>query len=115
VDHRIALGRAGEDRAADWYVARGYRILERNWRSKVGELDLICARGDVVVFCEVKTRRSDRLGGPAEAVTRSKQRRLRRLAAEYLRSSTWVCGPRDVRFDIVAILGGELSVMEAAF
>ena len=58
----MALGRAGEDRAADWYLARGYQIVERNWRSKVGELDLVCARGNVVVFCEVKTRRSDRLG-----------------------------------------------------
>ena len=46
----MALGRAGEDLAADWYIARGYQIVERNWRSKVGELDLVCARGDVVVF-----------------------------------------------------------------
>jgi putative endonuclease len=109
----MELGRAGEDLAADWYLARGYQIVERNWRSKVGELDLVCARGNVVVFCEVKTRRSDRLGAPAEAVTRVKQLRLRRLAAEYLHRH--VCGPCEVRFDVVAILGSELGVIEGAF
>jgi putative endonuclease len=113
VDRRIVLGRAGEDRAADWYLARGYQIVERNWRNKLGELDLVCARGNVVVFCEVKTRRSDRMGLPAEAVTRIKQLRLRRLAAEYL--SLHGCGPCDVRFDVVAILGGDLHVIERAF
>jgi putative endonuclease len=112
-DRRIALGRTGEDRSADWYSTRGYQIVERNWRSKAGEVDLVCARGDVVVFCEVKTRRTDRVGAPAEAVTRIKQLRLRRLAAEYL--SRHVCGPCDVRFDVVAILGAELNVIEAAF
>ena len=67
----------------------------------------------MIVFCEVKTRRSDRLGGPAEAVTRSKQLRMRRLAAEYLVRHGQ--GPCDVRFDVVAILGSELCVIERAF
>jgi putative endonuclease len=110
---RIELGRAGEDRAAEWYIARGYQIVERNWRSGAGEVDLVCARDNVVVFSEVKTRRTDRAGLPAEAVTRPKQLRLRRLAAEYL--SRHVCGPCDVRFDVVSVLGAELSVIEAAF
>jgi len=113
VDRRIALGRAGEERAADWYRARGFRIVARNWRSKGGELDLVCVRGHVIVFCEVKTRRTDRLGAPAEAVTRIKQLRLRRLAAEYLVAHG--AGPCDVRFDVVAILGPELTVIERAF
>jgi putative endonuclease len=110
---RIALGRAGEDQAAEWYIARSYQIVERNWRSQAGEIDLICARDNVVVFSEVKTRRTDRAGLPAEAVTRTKQLRLRRLAAEFL--SRHICGPCDVRFDVVSILGTELSVIEAAF
>ena len=113
VNHRIALGRSGEDRAADWYVAHGYEIVERNWRSRTGEIDLVCARDNVLVFCEVKTRCSDRLGTPVEAVTRSKQLRLRRLAAEYIYRHT--CGCHQPRFDVVAVLGRSLTVIEGAF
>ncbi len=114
-DRRRTLGQEGEEQAADWYIGHGYQILERNWRSRLGEIDLVCARAhdNVVVFCEVKTRRSDRRGEPAEAVTRTKQLRLRRLAAEYL--SRHACGPVEVRFDVVAILGRTLTVIEGAF
>jgi putative endonuclease len=120
-NRRIVLGRAGEERAATWYGARGYQVIERNWRSSIGEIDLICARDNLLVFCEVKTRRNDRLGAPVEAVTRPKQLRLRRLAAEYLFLHT--CGGHDVRFDVAAILGTSdtsngrptLTVIEAAF
>jgi putative endonuclease len=108
VHRRLALGRAGEERAAVCY-----EIVDRNWRSRIGEIDLVCDGHDVLVFCEVKTRRSDRLGAPAEAVTRSKQLRLRRLAAEYLLLHT--SGRRHVRFDIAAILGSDLTVIEGAF
>jgi putative endonuclease len=113
VNHRIALGRSGEDRAADWYARRGYQIVERNWRSRIGEIDLICARDDILVFSEVKTRCSDRLGAPAEAVTRVKQLRLRRLAGEYISRHT--CGGHQPRFDVVAVLGRSLTVIEGAF
>jgi len=113
VNHRIALGRSGEDRAAAWYSRNGYEIVERNWRSRTGEIDLICAMDNVLVFCEVKTRCSDRLGAPVEAVTRDKQLRLRRLAAEYIYRHT--CGGHQPRFDVVAVLGRSLSVIEGAF
>jgi len=96
-----------------WYISRGYMILERNWRSKTGEIDLICSGRDVIVFCEVKARRTDRLGAPAEAVTPSKQLRLRRLASEYLWMHT--CGSHRVRFDVAAILDSTLTVIENAF
>jgi putative endonuclease len=112
-DHRIALGRAGEDRAAAWYACRGYQIVERNWRCRAGEIDLVCARPEVLVFCEVKTRGSDRYGAPVETVTRSKQLRLRRLAAEYMFAHT--CGGHQTRFDVAAILGHRLVVVEGAF
>ena len=79
-----AAGSAGEDRAADWYRAAGYEVLARNWRCAEGELDLVVARPGELVFCEVKTRTSDRFGLPAEAVTAAKQRRLRLLAARFL-------------------------------
>jgi putative endonuclease len=112
-DHRLALGREGEDQAALWYVRHGYQIVERNWRSRIGEIDLVCARGNELIFCEVKTRSSDRLGNPLEAVTRAKQLRLRRLAAEYLFLHT--CGCHRARFDVAAILGGTLTVIQGAF
>jgi putative endonuclease len=110
---RLALGRAGEDLAADWYLHRGYQIIEQNWRSKLGEIDLVCARPEVLVFCEVKTRCSDRLGTPAEAVTMAKQLRLRRLASQYILRHT--CGGHEVRFDVAAILGSRITVIEGAF
>ncbi len=108
-----ALGRAGEDLAAAWYEARGYTVLERNWRCELGEIDLVCATGTVLVVCEVKARSTDRYGAPAEAVGRAKQLRLRRLCARYLVES----GRRaaQVRFDVACVLAGELSVVTAAF
>jgi putative endonuclease len=109
---RRALGAAGEDRAADWYRRRGYTVLARNWRCREGELDLVVRRGRVLVFVEVKTRRSDRFGVPAEAVTPTKQRRLRTLARRYLADT----GERgSLRFDVVSILAGRIEVIEAAF
>jgi putative endonuclease len=111
-DRRRALGQAGEDRAAAWYRAHGYAILHRNWRCREGELDLVARRGRELVFVEVKTRRTDRFGTPAEAVTPAKQRRLRALAGRYVAAT----GARGaVRFDVVSILAGDLQVISAAF
>ncbi|MGH9284871.1 MAG: YraN family protein [Acidimicrobiales bacterium] len=115
-DGRRALGVAGEDLATAWYVARGYEVVARNWRGAGGELDLVLRRGRLLVFCEVKARSSVAFGAPVEAVTPAKQARLRRLALE------WLAGPGrgpgragDLRFDVVAVLAGEVEVIEAAF
>ena len=69
-DHRRTLGVAGEDAVAAWYSNAGYALLDRNWRCREGELDLVVARDRAVVFCEVKTRRGTAFGAPFEAVTR---------------------------------------------
>jgi putative endonuclease len=108
-----ALGGFGERRAAAHYRAQGYAVLERNWRCGAGEIDLICARGSTLVVCEVKARTGSAHGHPLEAVTGAKQRRLRRLAAAYLRQQ----GRRwpEVRFDFVSVLDGALEVVEGAF
>ena len=111
--HRRALGARGEDQVAAWYRSRGYSILDRNWRCREGEIDLVASRGATLVICEVKTRSSLAFGSPAEAVGWSKQRRLRRLAARYLRESSRRA--RHVRFDVASVLAGEVEVIEAAF
>lgn len=112
-DPRRARGQAGEDRAAQWYEAQGWTVLARNWRAgRQGELDLIVGRGGVVVVCEVKARRSAAYGVPAEAVTPAKQARIRRLAAAWLAENQVRA---RVRFDVVAILGDDLTVIESAF
>jgi putative endonuclease len=112
-DARRALGQAGEDRAAAWYRAHGYEVHDRNWRCRDGELDLVVSRARTLVFVEVKTRRTDRFGIPAEAITPAKQRRLRDLARRYLEATG--ARPAALRFDVVSILGGQLEVLTAAF
>ena len=114
--YRQRLGARGEERAADWYRAAGYDVVARNWRCAEGELDLVVGRPGELVFCEVKTRSSDRFGVPAEAVTIAKQRRLRMLAARFL-SDHVLAGTagRNIRFDVVAVSGSTVDVIEAAF
>ena len=110
---RLELGAAGEALVADWYRANGYEVVETNWRCRQGELDLVVRKGRVLVFCEVKTRTTDAFGTPAEAVTREKRDRIRRLAAGYLEDAPFRA--REVRFDVAGILDGKLEVIEAAF
>ncbi len=117
-DPRRALGATGEELASAWYVERGYTVLDRNWRCREGELDLVLGTSAVVVFCEVKTRRSVAFGSPFEAVTVTKQRRLRVLAAQWL-----VGHPQrgmDLRFDVASVYAPRdgaprIEVIQAAF
>ncbi len=111
VDPRRRLGNAGEDAVAAWYDAAGYRVIDRNWRCHDGELDLVVAKGDTLVFCEVKTRASTRFGAPVEAVTGAKQRRLRMLAARWLAEHD--TRRRTLRFDVASVMrsaDGQLTV-----
>jgi len=112
-DPRRATGASGEDVAAAWYVSCGYTIVARNWRCRDGELDLIVRDGPTFVFCEVKTRRTDAFGTPAEAVTREKRQRIRHLAARWIQESK--VRPAAIRFDVAALLGDELEIIEGAF
>jgi putative endonuclease len=118
-DPRRQLGIDGEDAVATWYTAAGYRVLDRNWRCREGELDIVAARGGVLVFCEVKTRRTTAFGSPAEAVTVAKQRRLRTLALRWLDAHPESRAP-TLRFDVASVLAArgapvEIDVIEAAF
>ncbi|MBA2609062.1 MAG: YraN family protein [Actinobacteria bacterium] len=109
----IALGARGERLAAQWYRANGYQLVARNWTCPIGELDLIVRRGDELVFVEVKTRGSDRYGLPSEAVGIAKQRKLRALASAWLSTTTEYFA--EIRFDVVSIIGNDVSVIQAAF
>lgn len=110
---RKTLGDAGEDLAADWYSSRGYQVLSRNWHGPDGELDLVASEGRQIVFVEVKTRSSLAYGHPLEAVGAEKQRRVRRTAAAWLRANP--ARPASLRFDVVAIVGAKVDVVQGAF
>ncbi len=111
---RRALGASGEDAAAAWYEANGYEVVARNWRCRQGELDLVARRGRTFVFCEVKTRTTTAFGAPVEAVTRTKQARIRVLAARWLSEDGKVAA-RDIRFDVASVLADAVEVLEGAF
>lgn len=95
------LGRTGEDRAARFLVSQGYRILERNYRTRSGEIDLIALHLGTVAFIEVKTRSSDAFGAPELAVNQRKQQRMIKAALGYIKMKKLHQVP--CRFDVVAI------------
>lgn len=99
---RRTLGMMGEEAAAAYLRNRGFRILDRNWRTPRGELDIVAAEDDCLVVCEVKTRRSTDFGHPVEAVGARKVRRLRSLAGAWLAERA-MHAPR-LRIDVIGIL-----------
>lgn len=100
-DDRQLLGRWGEKVAAQLLEAKGYVIVGRNWRTGRGELDLVAQDGPVLVFVEVKTRRSQRYGTPEESITRHKQEKLLALVQDYLTDHS--LSEVEWRLDVVAI------------
>jgi putative endonuclease len=96
-----AIGRWGEDVAVGHLTGAGLRIIDRNWRCAEGELDIVAADGDTLVFCEVKTRSGAAYGDPAEAVTAAKSARIRRLGLRWLAANG--IGWRELRFDVVTV------------
>lgn len=107
VDPRADLGAWGEQVAVDHLRGKGLVVLDRNWRCREGELDIVVTDGTTVVFVAVKTRSGTAFGRPEEAVTPRKLSRLRRLAQLWLaeRRLGWV----EVRFDVVAVLANRRS------
>ena len=104
------VGRYGERVAAQRLVAEGMVLVDRNWRCDVGEIDLVLREGNVLVFCEVKTRTTAAYGHPLEAVSPAKGARLRRLAARWLEEhGVYVDG---IRVDLVGVLLAERGAAE---
>jgi putative endonuclease len=102
MDHRQSLGKRGEDLACAELEKRGYVIVDRRFRTRCGEIDIVARDGGVLVFVEVKARSGSNFGTPLESVTWQKQQRLSRMAASYLcvnRLTSVAC-----RFDVVSIL-----------
>jgi len=113
VDSKIQRGASAEVVAARLLAAAGYQIVERNFRCKVGELDIVARDGDVLVFVEVRSRSDDEHGSAVEMIRRTKQRRVARVAAYYLATTAPVF--EQCRFDIVAITAGEPILLKDAF
>lgn len=101
------LGRAGEDRAVRYLIARGYEILDRNWRCPQGELDIVATVDGALCVVEVKTRRSAAFGHPFEAVDARKRKRLWQLAHAWIEANPERAGGRRVRLDAIGIIGAD--------
>ncbi len=114
---KIDIGKAGEKIAADYLKKNGYRIDELNYRCPIGEIDIIAHDRNDVVFVEVKSRKSDALGYPEEAVGNKKQRKMSQLALWYLQEKK--LDKTCARFDVVAILslpsGHDIRLIKNAF
>jgi putative endonuclease len=117
VDQRQSLGKRGEELACDELKRRGYRILDRRFRTRCGELDIVAQDNGVLVFVEVRARSGCRFGSPFESITRQKQRRLSAMAEAYLfvkRLAGAAC-----RFDVVSVIeeqgGCKVELLKGAF
>lgn len=103
------LGRAGEDRAAAHLEKRGWQLVERNWRSHQGELDIVALDGEDLVVVEVKTRRGVGFGHPLEAIDARKRARLWHLAMAWAVDHPDVARGREIRLDAVAVIGADIA------
>lgn len=115
---RLALGAWGEEQAAEYLRLQGMKILQRNYRTPVGEIDIIAKNKKFLVFVEVKTRRGVAFGSPQEAVGERKQRQIIRTCQWYLQEHK--CGKLQPRFDVAAVLSekdgtAQITYLEDAF
>lgn len=109
-DLRKLFGQWGEDAASLHLKKQGMKIVERNYRNRIGEIDIIAKDGETLVFIEVKSRKSRAFGEPTEAVTVRKQQQILRVAQAYLVKHGGI--DRAVRFDVVSIVSGKQLTVE---
>lgn len=108
---RLSLGKAGEEKAAEYLLDKGHKILKKNFSTRYGEVDIITRLRETIVFVEVKTRSSSSYGSPLEAVTKKKQLQIARTALEFLRQKKLF--DTDARFDVISVDyrdGGEVRI-----
>lgn len=108
------IGNEYEQRAVDYLITNGFCILERNYRNRYGEIDIIAKDGSYLVFIEVKYRRTLEEGHPTEAVNVNKMRRITRTAMSYIAMKR-ISENTPMRFDVISILGDEIELYKNAF
>lgn len=111
--NRRETGTQYEERAAEYLIAQNFQILERNYRIRSGEIDIIARDGTVLVFIEVKYRKNDESGNPLEAVDIRKQRKIIKVARYYLYQKKY--GDVPCRFDVIGICGSHIEHIKDAF
>ena len=112
MNNRI-VGNLGEEEAVKHLKKNGYNIIERNYRLKTGEIDIIATIDDFLVFVEVKLRVSDRFGRPADAVGRNKINKIVKTSLHYMQKNNSF--DKMVRYDVIEISFGEINHIEGAF
>ena len=107
------FGKIGEKKAGEFLKKKGYKILETNYKTHVGEIDIIAQDGEYTVFVEVKTRSSNEYGAPSEAVNGKKREKYKKVASEYLIKTKNT--ESAARFDVIEIENGEINHIIDAF
>jgi len=100
---KLALGKKGEDIAVKYLKKKGYEILDKNYKTSIGEIDIIAKDKDIIVFIEVKTRITKRFGEPFESITKEKKYRIFKIALFYLTKNKNL-SHLQIRFDVISIL-----------
>ena len=113
MENKRATGIAGESDAVRYLKKNGYNILHTNWRKGIAEIDIIAEHKGVTVFVEVKTRSSLMYGYPSESVMKNQQRRYIMTAQQYITAGK--LHGKDIRFDVIEVLGSEINHIEDAF
>lgn len=107
------IGVSGEQQAKEYLVKNKYKILNCNYKTPLGEIDIIAKQKDVIVFVEVKARTSQKFGLPRESVTNFKQNKIKQVATQFLQKNNLLNS--KVRFDVIDILANELTHITNAF
>ncbi len=97
----VYIGKRGEETAANYLIENGYRILARNYKTRLGEIDIIGKDKDTLAFVEVKTRSTDRFGSPCDAISPAKRRQISKVATIFLKENNLL--DKKARFDVVSI------------
>ncbi|MCR9250371.1 MAG: YraN family protein [bacterium] len=106
------IGITGENQAASYLEGLGFEILERNYRYKRAEIDIIAMKSNLLLFVEVKARKNNRFGNPEEFVSNSQKKLIIEAADDYIHAINW---QKNIRYDIIAITGKELEHFQDAF
>lgn len=110
---RINLGRKGEDISVKFLKKQGYKIMERNYRCSLGEIDIVAKDKNILCFVEVKTRKTKEYGLPEEAIDGHKQKKLAKVALTYLKEKKIY--KQDLRFDVVSVHPNHVELIKDAF